>query len=112
MDLFFFFFFFFARFSSHVSCVFSSMKKGRDDDAGGEDAERKKEEATQRLLEACKQMGGDVEAARQAIDDGADVDVREGLWFPLLYAADPAFGNSLEIVEMLLDAARLRRQHG
>jgi ankyrin repeat protein len=80
------------------------MKRERGDNAGGEDAQRKKEEASDRLLEACKQKGGDVEAARQAIDDGANVDVREGLWFPLLYAADPAFGNNLEIVQMLIDA--------
>ena len=82
------------------------MKRGRDDDAGREEADRKKKEASRRLLEACKQKGGDVEAARQAIADSADVDVREG-WmqrFPLRYAADPEYGDSLEIVQMLIDA--------
>ena len=89
-----------------VSRLFSRMEIERDDDAGGEEAERKKEEASTRLSQACKQEGGDVEAARQAIEDGADMDVCDG-WlqrFPLMYAADPHCGNNLEIVQMLLEA--------
>ena len=84
------------------------MKGGRDDDDGGEDAERKKKEASSRLMQACKV--GDVEAARQATADGANVDVREvdedddNEWFPLRYAADPEYGNSIEVVQMLIDA--------
>ena len=101
---FFFFFFSFALFL--FSYLFSRMDKERDYDAGGEEAEWKKEEASIRLLRACKQKGGDVEAARQAIEDGANVDVRdEGIeWSPLMYAADPKYGNNLEIVQMLIDA--------
>ena len=78
------------------------MKRGKDDDVGGEEADRKKEKASQHLLRAC--WGGDVETARQAIEDGANVDVCEGQWFPLYYAAHPGFGNNVEIVQMLLDA--------
>jgi len=58
-----------------------------------------------RLLDACKE--GDVEAARQAIADGADVDgyAEDGIrWFPLKYAAHPEHGNSAEIVQSLIDA--------
>ena len=99
----FFFFFFFCLVLD--SRLFSRMKRGRDDDAGVEGVERKKEEASQRLLNACKKWRGGVEAAKQAIDDGADVDVRtEYELFPLEYSADPDFGNSEEIVQMLIDA--------
>ena len=81
------------------------MERGRDDDAKGEEAERKKEDASNRLLQACKQSGGDVETARQAIADGANVDVRDEYgWFPLVHAANPFYGNSLEIVQMVIDA--------
>ena len=59
------------------------MDGERDDNAGGEDAERKKEEASSRLIRACKQEGGDVEAAKQAIDDGANLNTFERGWFPL-----------------------------
>jgi len=51
------------------------MDTGRDNNAGGEEAERKKMEASRRLRDTCK--AGDVEAARQAIEDGADVDALE-----------------------------------
>ena len=81
------------------------MKRGRDDADGGEEAHRKREEAWSRLMDACED--GDVVAARRAIDDGANVNVREngGLeWFPLLYAAHPDLGNSVGIVQMLLGA--------
>ena len=101
----FFFPFFFLLLLVLFSRLFSSMTRGSGDDAGGEDAERKKEEASSRLLRACKQEGGDVEAARQAIGVGADVDVRDKYgWFPLRYAAHATYGNSLEIVQMLIDA--------
>ena len=80
------------------------MERRGDDDTGVEEAERKKEEASSRLLRACVQKGGDVQAARQAIADGANVDVcDEDGRFPLFYAADPYRGN-LEIVQMLIDA--------
>ena len=48
---------------------------------------------------------GDVEAAKEAIDNGANVDVldQKGL-FPLFYAAHPVCGNNLKIVQMLIDA--------
>ena len=101
MDLFFLFFFLFCFFL--FSLLFSSMDRGSGDDAGGvEEAERKKEEAWTRLIEACKDS--DVGAARQAI--GADdVDSRRGgWWFPLMCAAHPDYGDSVEIVQMLIDA--------
>merc|ERR1711991_67164 len=86
-----------------VSRLLSSMKRERGDDAGGEEARRKKEEASSRLIWVCQD--GDVVAARQAIADDANVDVPdEHGWFPLLYAALPEYGNSLEIVKMLIDA--------
>ncbi len=60
--------------------------------------------ASRRLLLACERKGGHVEAARQAIADGADVDARDKKgWFPLKYAANPEYGNNFEIVQMLID---------
>ena len=97
-----FFFFVFSFASFRVSRLFSRMKRGQDDDAA---EPKKKEEASDRLMRACK--AGNVEEVRQAIEDGADVDVCDRVeydWFPLMYAVDPRRGNSVEIVQMLLDA--------
>ena len=104
LDMFFFFSFFFFLFCSLLaSCVFSRMETGSCDDVGGEEVKRKKKDASDRLLRACED--GDVEAAREAITDGAHVSACEGedKWFPLMYAALPNRGNSVEIVQMLID---------
>ena len=77
---------------------------GADGDVGETtEAERKKKEASSHLLKACED--GDVEAAKKAIQESADVHVRD--WeerCPLMSAADPCCGNSLEIVQMLIGA--------
>ena len=58
--------------------------------------------ASRRLLEACK--AGNVEAAKQAIADGADVDARDKCGsFPLGCAVDPYYGNNVKIVEILIE---------
>ena len=46
------------------------MDGGGDDNSDREEAKRKKDEASYRLIQACK--AGDLEAAREPIEDGAD----------------------------------------
>ncbi len=65
------------------------------------------DEASQRLLDACKQKGGDVDAVWQALKDGANVNVRsEGRpqWSPLMYVTHPKYGSNLKIAQILIDA--------